>query len=118
MADTWDKDLRRVIKREHGKGWLIRDMRGGTQLARLESDRTRTTGQLQIPFNASNSRRIAEAVADAIELVKTGTPLAEACTRVAGRPDKPKGIDWQQVAGLHHRTGCTRLWRSHRNSSC
>ena len=73
-------------------------MNDGTQLARIEADRSRTTGQLRIRFDADHEQQIGNAVSDVIQLVTDGMPLAEACNRVAGRADKPKGIDWQQIA--------------------
>ena len=59
----WSDNLRQVLKREHGKGWSVRDHRGRVQLTRIFEDRSRSAVYLPLTWTADNATAILNTVA-------------------------------------------------------
>jgi integrase len=59
----WSDNLRQVLKREHGKGWSVRDHRGRVQLTRIFEDRSRSAVYLRLTWTADNATAILNTVA-------------------------------------------------------
>ena len=60
---VWSDNLRQVLKREHGKGWSVRDHRGRVQLTRIFEDRSRSAVYLRLTWTADNATAILNTVA-------------------------------------------------------
>ena len=52
-----------MLKREHGKGWSVRDHRGRVQLTRIFEDRSRSAVYLPLTWSADNATAILNTVA-------------------------------------------------------
>ena len=59
----WSDNLRQVLKREHGKGWSVRDHRGRVQLTRIFENRSRSAVYLPLTWTADNATAILNTVA-------------------------------------------------------
>ena len=48
--DSWDKQLRRLLKREHGNGWSIGEQSGRVKLTHRNEEGDRRSVMLDIPW--------------------------------------------------------------------
>ena len=51
LPDEWVLNLRQEVKKQHGFGWNVRDLRGRVQLSRRLEDKSRSAVILPIPWN-------------------------------------------------------------------
>ena len=51
LPDDWVLNLRQEVKKQHGFGWNVRDLRGRVQLSRRLEDKSRSAVILPIPWN-------------------------------------------------------------------
>ena len=101
----WVSDLRGVLKREHGKGWEIRDHRGRVQLTRRYEDRTRSSTYLPFEWSCDNSTKILNAVKDIHVLMdernlslKDAAKLSTIDPSAASKPMTQKVTGWEAIA--------------------
>ena len=78
---TWDVELRSQIKREHGSGLSLREMRGSTQLTIRFEDGSRQTGTIPVTWGVSSASAIQQAVAKILHFMEKdlSVPIGEAC---------------------------------------
>ena len=60
-APLWLKDLRRIIKRDHGSGWVLEGSNDRFKIQKIEGERRsakRPTVRTQIPFAPSSNTEI------------------------------------------------------------
>ena len=101
----WVSDLRGVLKREHGKGWEIRDHRGRVWLTRRYEDRTRSSTYLPFEWSCDNSTKILNAVKDIHVLMdernlslKDAAKLSSINPSAASKPTTQKVTGWEAIA--------------------
>ena len=108
---TWDAELRSQIKREHGSGLSLREMRGSTQLTIRFEDGSRQTGTIPVTWGVSSASAIQQAVAKILHFMEKdpSVPIGEACQTLFPQrldDDEKKlslvlgseAVDWDAVA--------------------
>lgn len=103
---TWEKDLRRQLKREHGAGWGLFPQSKGTKLTRRYQDGSKQSVMLSIAWSAGNATAIANEVAVLIARMKEhDISLKEAHNRanqvggiVTADGVKAGTIDWSAIS--------------------
>lgn len=120
----WVKDLRKLIKRQHGMGWAIREQSGKAKLTRRWADGTTSSAMLELPWDSDSSTALlAQLESIRQRMDKGGLSLAEAAALEAraqassapgsGLSANGPNIDWAVVVErfrLHktHHTGATK----------
>ena len=103
-AAPWLKDLRSVIRREHGAGWVLEGDNGKFKIQKIEGPRKgarRPTVRTQIPFTVSSVTEIVLLIkAIKSKMDKLNLDLAAAYSLVAKIPKKENSseINWVTVA--------------------
>ena len=108
---TWDAELRSQIKREHGSGLSLREMRGSTQLTIRFEDGSRQTGTIPVTWGVSNASAIQQAVTKILHFMEKdpSVPIGEACQTLFPQrldDDEKKlslvlgseAVDWEAIA--------------------
>ncbi|KZR86524.1 hypothetical protein MITS9509_01528 [Synechococcus sp. MIT S9509] len=103
---TWDHDLRRQIKREHGTGWTLYPQSSGTKLTRRYEDGKKSSVMLEIEWAPSSATAITNAVGVlAARMNEHDISLREAHRRsqqvagvVTGKGVVAGAIDWSAAA--------------------
>jgi integrase len=99
---AWVRDLRSLIKREHGRGWSLSEQSGAVKLTRRFPDGARSSVQLDLPWRSTS----ATAVLTQLQRIRhrmddAGLGLAEAAATV--HPDTTASteaaatIDWPEL---------------------
>lgn len=103
---TWDHDLRRQLRREHGAGWTVVEQSGKVKLTYRYAEGTRSSVMLDIPWAATS----ATAIANEIGVIKArmdehSISLREAHARgkavagvVTGTGITAGAVDWSAIA--------------------
>ena len=105
-AGTWEHDLRRQIKREHGTGWSLYPQSKGTKLTRRYEDGKKSSVMLEIEWAAGSATAIANEVGVlAARMKEQDISLREAHQRsqqvagvVTGQGVVAGAIDWRAAA--------------------
>jgi len=101
-SSAWVRDLRSLIKREHGNGWSLSEQSDAVKLTRRFADGTRASVQLDLPWVSSSATAVLtqlKAIRGRME--EAGLGLAEAAKVI--HPDNPSStdagttIDWTQL---------------------
>ena len=103
---TWEHDLRRQIKREHGAGWSLYPQSKGTKLTRRYEDGKKSSVMLEIEWAAGSATAIANEVGVlAARMQEQDISLREAHQRsqqvagvVTGQGVVAGAIDWRAAA--------------------
>ena len=103
---TWEHDLRRQIKREHGTGWSLYPQSKGTKLTRRYEDGKKSSVMLEIEWAAGSATAIANEVGVlAARMKEQDISLREAHQRsqrvagvVTGQGVVAGSIDWRAAA--------------------
>ena len=103
---TWDHDLRRQIKHEHGTGWKVQGQAKGTRVFKTMEDGSRPSVTLDIEWAAGSATAIANAVGVlAARMKEQDISLREAHQRtqqvagvVTGQGVVAGAIDWRAAA--------------------
>lgn len=105
-AGTWEHDLRRTVRREHGGGWTLYPQAKGTKLTRRYEDGSKQSVTLPLEWKASNQTAIANEVGVLVVRMHEGNlSLRDAYQR--GKQVEAKvmasgleagAIDWRMVA--------------------
>ena len=103
---TWEHDLRRQIKREHGTGWSLYPQSKGTKLTRRYEDGKKSSVMLEIEWAAGSATAIANEVGVlAARMKEQDISLREAHQRsqrvagvVTGQGVVAGAIDWRAAA--------------------
>ena len=105
-AESWDKSLRRDIKREFGTGWSVSAQSGKTKLTRRYPDGTRSSVMLPIPFSSGHKRELLIAVGThAQQMAAQQISLKESRKRTGVSVDNPEGrFDWNEAAKAFFKT--------------
>ena len=80
---NWVRDLRSLIKREHGNGWSLSEQSGAVKLTRRYGDGGRSSVQLDLPWNSSSATAVLtqlQAIRSRME--EAGLSLAEAAKSI------------------------------------
>lgn len=104
--DSWDNQLRRLLKREHGNGWSIGEQSNKVKLTHRNEDGQRRSVMLDIPWAVSSSTAIANEVAVIrARMQESGIGLREAhqagqvvAGRMSGHGVVVSSTDWDQIA--------------------
>lgn len=104
--DSWENQLRKLLKREHGRGWSIGEQSNKVKLSYRNEDGERRSVMLDVPWAVSSSTAIANEVAVIRAcMTERGLGLREAherCRasegRMAGHGVVVSSTDWQQIA--------------------
>lgn len=102
-SPRWASDLRAQLKREHGFGWTVREIRGAVQLTRRWEDNSRSSVVLPIAWNAACGRAVLNAVAEIRARMEShNLSLKEAQELLQGgdaEPQRPEGaLNWRAIA--------------------
>lgn len=105
-AGNWDYELRRNIKRKHGKGWNVMGRGKKTRLIQRHDDGTRTTVSLDIEWTPDNDTAIATEVEARIQqmqssevgLKKAHENLNRVKSVATADGIKKGAVNWQLVA--------------------
>lgn len=105
-ANTWESDLRRQVKREHGAGWTLAPQSQGTKLTRRYEDGSRQSVILPIPWAASSATAIANEVGVLVSRMQErqlSLRDAHAASQqvkgvVTAEGVKAGAVDWQSIA--------------------
>ena len=105
-AGNWDYELRRNIKRKHGKGWSVMGRGKKTRLVQRHDDGTRTTVSIDIEWTPDNDTaiateveaRIKQMLGDEIGLKKAHDNLNKVKSVATADGIKTGAVDWQLVA--------------------
>ena len=99
-SDQWALELRKLIKREHGFGWNIREISGKVQLARRFEDGSRSAVVLDVPWNAACATEVLgllKEIRDRMEQQRLG--LREAYDLLQGpATGQQSRLDWSVAA--------------------
>ncbi len=119
-APRWAQDLRSQLKREHGFGWSVRDIRGRVQLTRRWEDDTRSAVLLPIAWNPSCGREVLNAVAEIRQRMEShNLSLSEALKLLEGAGGEladPQGaVNWRAVAAAFLETRSDRRQTTQRD---
>ena len=104
-AGNWDYELRRTIKRKHGKGWNVMGRGKKTRLIQRHDDGTRTTVSIDIEWTPDNNIAIATEVEARIQqmlsrevgLKKAHENLNKVKSVATADGIKTGAVDWQLV---------------------
>lgn len=109
---TWVDDVRSVLRREHGKGWLIEQQSQRIKICLASPDRRRQAVATHLPWAPSSATKIATLISELrnrMESLSLG--LADAYQLVSQLPTEAAGqLDWGEVAARYERwrvsSGC------------
>jgi len=114
--------VRDALKREHGRGWSIREKHGQVQLTRRFEDGSRSSISLAIPWNPACTRPVLEAVSairQRMEAQQLG--LKDAYKLIADAPStEPGAMDWPSVVERYreHRIGTGQIKETTYHRDC
>ena len=97
---TWVDDVRSVLRREHGRGWLIEQQSERIKVCHAVPGRRRQTVTTHLPWAPSSATKIATLISelrDRMESLSLG--LADAYQLLVQVPTEGTGrLDWSEVA--------------------
>ena len=111
-AGNWDYELRRTIKRKHGKGWTIAGRGKKTRLIQRHADGSYTSVTINIEWTPDNDTaiateveaRIKQMLGDDIGLKKAHDNLNKVKSVATADGIKTGAVDWQRVAEAYLQT--------------
>jgi integrase len=98
---TWIRELRSLIKREHGLGWSLSEQSDAVKLTRRFADGARSSVQLDLPWNSSSATAVLtqlQAIRSRME--EAGLGLAEAAASLGAETTTTgagPALDWDQL---------------------
>ena len=102
--DSWENQLRKLLKREHGRGWSIGEQSNKVKLSYRDEEGERRSLMLDVPWSVSSSTAIANEVAVIRAcMTERGLGLREAHDRCRASEGRKAGhgvvvssTDWQK----------------------
>tara|TARA_B100001093_G_scaffold342282_1_gene327094 strand:+ start:162 stop:560 length:399 start_codon:yes stop_codon:yes gene_type:complete len=107
-AALWLKDLRSVVRREHGAGWVLEGANDRFKIQKIEGERRgakRPTVRTQIPFAPSSSTDVFNLINTLSENMKErNIGLGDAYQLLSNAPidKRSNAIDWEEIKNKYY----------------